>query len=211
MKTGVLASGLVALHIAGCAAGVLLGYSLAKKKLVEEYQEALETEVIATKKFYAIINKVDIEPETISEKPPVEIPEEIKPILDKYAGRTERIQYHTPPEKPPIEEINSNIFADVKEQRPELITEAEFMENGPEYDQVSYTYYAGDGVLADTADEMVEDIEPDVGLENLEHFGEGDWDPNLLYIMNRRIATMFEIALSQGSYAVEVQGLEPDK
>lgn len=208
MRTGVLAGGLIALHIVGCAAGGVLGYGFAMKRLKARYDEELAAEVLATKKFYAIMNKDGVVLESLSEKieSSVEVPETVKVVLDKYAGRTEKIQYHRPVEKS-TSIVTSNIFADVAEvENPVLITEEEFEENGPEYTMASLTYYEGDNVLSDQADEVV-DIK-DVGAENLQHFGEGEWDPNILYVMNKRIEHLFEINLSSGKFSVEVLGLE---
>lgn len=201
-----VAAGVVA--VGSCAASSVAGYFFAKGRLTKQFEDLLAKEILATKKFYAIVNKDGVTPEQLNlPKPEQEVPEEIKLVLDRYAGRTEKIQYHRPVEKPEV--ITQNIFANVQDDpKPELITEAEYLENGPEYTQVSYTYYQGDGTVADQSDEVVEDVPKNLGLENFEHFGEGDWDPNILYIMNRRLEHMYEINLSSGKYSVEVMGLD---
>lgn len=198
------------LGVVSTLAGGVGGYFLAKKKLAAEYQEALEAEIIKTKKFYALVHKDGVTlPEATKEE--LEVLKEVKPVLDRYAGRKEQIQYHQPVEKPATDLVNNIFNNGVAEiAPPELVTEAEYIENGPEYTQVTYTYYQGDGVVADQSDEVIteEDVKNQLGPDSLEHFGEGDWDPNLLYVMNRRLEHMYEINLSTGSYRVEVLGLE---
>jgi hypothetical protein len=98
--------------------------------------------------------------------------------------------------------------------RPYVIHKEEFMEEanpaGVEYESVTLTYFLEDDVLADEADRRVEDIDEKVGLENLEKFGHGSEDANVVYVRNDRLQVEFEILRSGGSYTAEVLGQDPD-
>jgi hypothetical protein len=93
---------------------------------------------------------------------------------------------------------------------PYVITEDEFFENASDKDQVSFTYFEGDGVLVDEQDKPVED-DSIVGSDNLTRFGQGTRDKNMVHVRNERLDLEFEIARSKGKYVVEVLGLGDDE
>lgn len=92
---------------------------------------------------------------------------------------------------------------------PYVISHDEYMENAFEHPQHSLTYYAGDDVLVDERDEMINDVERLVGTANLGQFGHGSRDANIVYVRNENpgVEADFEIALSQGKFSEEVMGL----
>jgi hypothetical protein len=90
--------------------------------------------------------------------------------------------------------------------RPYVISQEEFMENEDDFPQNTLTYYAGDDILADDRDEVVDNVEDLVGTDNLVRFGHGSNDPNVVYVRNEKNSVDFEIALSTGKYAEEVHG-----
>lgn len=78
------------------------------------------------------------------------------------------------------------------------------------YNSVSLTYYAEDDVLCDDvgdgaiADEQRESL---VGEANLERFGHGSGDANIVFVRNDSLEIVYEIVKSPNSYAQEVHGL----
>lgn len=80
------------------------------------------------------------------------------------------------------------------------------------YNEVTLTYYVADDVLCDERDEVVDPERRDdmVGEANLDRFGHGSNDPNIVYIRNDNLEILYEIVRSPNSYAEEVHGLPGD-
>jgi hypothetical protein len=95
--------------------------------------------------------------------------------------------------------------------RPFIIHQDEFFTKETGYQQVTYSYYAGDGVLADEADTVISNPDNLIGIENLNHWGHGADDFNVLYIRNSQLELEFEICRTPKSYEEEVLGLEHDE
>jgi hypothetical protein len=118
-------------------------------------------------------------------------------------------------------EVVTNVFTDAdlskwdyesemakrSHDQPYIITEEEYLQNDPEHDQVSITYYAGDDTLADVQDIVIEDHDR-IGVDNLVRFGHGNKNPHLLYVRNEVLELDFEITRSSGEYADEVLDLK---
>ncbi|UVK59344.1 membrane protein [Gordonia phage Pherobrine] len=123
-----------------------------------------------------------------------------------------------------VEEVVSNVFetngveklavADTSSRgsgRPYIISVSEFMDNDTEYNQNTLSYYEGDNVLTDEADQPISNVEGIVGMKNLELFGDGSGDPNIVFVRNDKMQVDFEIARSFGTYAEEVLGVAPQQ
>lgn len=93
---------------------------------------------------------------------------------------------------------------------PFVVHHDEFVLNEDDYEQVTLTYYSEDDVLADERDQILPDQNSVVGLENLQKFGHGSEDPNVVYIRNPRLEVDYEVCRSEGSFAREVHGLDND-
>lgn len=92
---------------------------------------------------------------------------------------------------------------------PYLITEDEFNEAGPDYAQVQWTYYEGDGVLTNGRDEVIENIQAAVG-DCAMRFGDGCEDENLVHVRNIQLELDIELARSRGKYSDEVLDIAPE-
>lgn len=87
-----------------------------------------------------------------------------------------------------------------------VITKDEFAENELELSQDTLTYFEGDEVLADSRDQVIQNIEGLVGEINLYRFGHGSDDPNVVYIRCVDKDIELEVLRSDGKYAEEVLG-----
>lgn len=87
---------------------------------------------------------------------------------------------------------NQEIVAD----KPYVIQPSDFGEFD-DYEKISLTYTA-DGVLLDDMNEIVDDIEENVGEDSLEHFGE--YEDDSVYVRNDAKKCDYEILLEQRNY-----------
>ena len=94
---------------------------------------------------------------------------------------------------------------------PYVIHHDEYTINEDNHEQVTLTYFAGDDVLSDERDQVLPDQDTVVGLENLQKFGHGSEDPNVVYVRNPRLEVDYEIVRSEGTYATEVHGFQDDE
>ena len=74
------------------------------------------------------------------------------------------------------------------------------------YDETTFIYYAGDDVLCDSRDQIIDDKERTVGEENLTKFGHGSKDKNIVYIRNDVLAVIIEVVRHNADYAEVVHG-----
>lgn len=93
------------------------------------------------------------------------------------------------------------------EEAPYILSVNEYMLNEHEYNQITLTYYAGDGTLTDDRDDIIEDIDRCVGANNLVYFGSFSGDPNVLYVRNHIKEMEYEITKHHGKYSEVVAGL----
>lgn len=91
---------------------------------------------------------------------------------------------------------------------PHIIHQDEYASNENDNPQTSYTYYAGDNILTDTDDSILENPESHVGPKALQNFGHGTDDFNIVYVRNPQLGLDIEVIRHPGTYAEEVQGLE---
>lgn len=92
------------------------------------------------------------------------------------------------------------------EDRPYIIHVDEKAEK--DYDEITLTYYAGDDVLCNSEDVIMDDQDRLVGLAHLDKFGHGSNDPSIVYIRNDELTLDIEVIRSNGTYAEEVHGFK---
>lgn len=218
---------LVGVGLLGASLGVAVGYQVAKRRLEPRYEHHLQQEIKAAQEFYKRVAK---EGEFKTPETAVEalVPVEAAEAVRRYQGEdgttlTEEVQGEVVSETV----IERNIFveggrnqdalvkdgfdyeyekANRTETEPYVITVDEFMQNEPEYEQITLTYFAGDDALIDDKDQPLEDADRVVGNENMLRFGHGSRDPKCVYIRNDRLRSDFEIVRSPGKYTEEVLG-----
>lgn len=88
---------------------------------------------------------------------------------------------------------------------PYCVSEDEYNFDMEDFQKMTLSFYAGDSVLADEIERVVEDVESTVGLRNLETFAP---DNEVLYIRNNRLQVGFEVILENAKYSEVVMGLD---
>lgn len=203
--------------VVGIGVGIGATYMWFQKQFDKEVAEAVAQEKAAVQTIYAIRNQEDVPtPEELAEERGVLV-EEVEILIREvdYSGEQE--------EKDAVDaelaEVTRNVFtnyantstwdadkeeADRDPSVPYVISHDEFFENEPDHIQAQLTWWSEDGVLADSEDKPVD--ESIVGPDNLEKFGHGSRDPNLVYVRNEAMDIDFEIAYAEGKYSEQVMG-----
>jgi len=201
---------LIATAVGALCVGVGIGYKVAERKLGAEFDERLERETNQLRRMY---------------KPGHETPEEMVQelygdavdVMREYNGESrepvayEKIRTSTVKvEKADEEPAKTHRVFEVNEERGEIyvITGKEFEQNEPGYEQLTLSYYAKDGVIADIHEDRMEDYERYIGKNALTSFGEKNDDENVVHVRNEIIMLDYEIIRSSGSYCNEVLGEE---
>lgn len=213
VMVGVIAGG------GGIVTGFTVGYLVARRRLWAKYAKMAEDEIAEMRL------AITAEKERLAnmEKPD---PEKMAQDLGyvSVADAQEKIQAN-PDEHKSAQTVIENVFdqpepdtwsyeAEEKARgdysKPFVIHKDEFDNERPDtHTDATLTYFEMDDVLADERDIPVDDMDELVGLENLEKFGHGSGDPNVVYIRNRPRRIDLEIVKSFGSFAEEVGASPP--
>jgi hypothetical protein len=193
-------------------AGAAAGYAVAMKKLRQLYEARAEEEIAQMRDhFHAKALAM-----------------EEKPALDGlvkdlgYVPVTEKGQVkYDQAEQEAIADVNRNVFEDAEvkdewdyetevaarsKQMPYIIHVDEKGETG--LDCYTFTYYAGDDVICDERDKVIDDKNALVGDHNLDQFGHGSNDASIVYVRNEELAVEIELVKSEGTYVEEVVGIK---
>lgn len=206
---------------AGAAAGAFAGYWVAFKRLDAKYMQISEDEISMMRDhFNAKVRAAEPKPTL------VDMVEELGYTPREMTAIAESEENASEPPEPPKPEIH-NIFKDQPVQEadvgpqvwdyatevrkrtadePYIIHTDEFTQNEKEYEQSTVTYFAEDDVLCDERDEVITDKNSIVGDANLDNFGHGSGDPNVVYVRNDHLEHEWEIIKQDNSYAETVHG-----
>lgn len=217
-----------AVGVGSFAAGLAVGFKLAERRLVVQFEERLEKETASMRVFYRQVkNPYSTPEEAVAD---LIAPKVAAEVLTEYQGGDNKVAYHkiTKAEIKPIidpeeeealkaefgeeVEINQhNVFEEKHDPTvPYLISEEEYMQNDSGYQQVSLTYYELDRKVTDERDDLIENVESTIGLDFELNFGRNATDPNMAYVRNERLSLDFEIAKDERSYAKQVLDEEPN-
>ena len=224
-----LISGVSALSL---AAGMTVGYFVAKKDLETRYAELASTAIAEAKLHYRRLYKRDVfeSPEKAVE---VLIPSGSDKKVNAAADALLAYKGDDDDGEPPqisqqgvgealydqideaVEEEQSgtvirNVFQQaltVDENVPHLVDEEEFLANETGFTQATLTWYQGDEVLCDEKDEPIQEIDLAVGRQNLKRFEALSEDQHTIYVRNSKLNMEFEINRSTGKYVEEILGL----
>jgi hypothetical protein len=176
----------------------------------EAYREnqLAEAEKVIDREGYTAYHKVPVtveKPVTVSEltrqaMETAEVVEEVVPAVERNVFESDEPDTYFDYDE---ESVRRKEFP----SKPFVITKDEF-DSEEENDQQSLTYYDGDDVLTDEADQPISDKEATIGFENLLRFGHGSGDPKVVYVRNPKLEVDFEVVHSDGKYAKEVLGFD---
>lgn len=96
-----------------------------------------------------------------------------------------------------------------KHDGPYEITASEFCNNRTYYDKISVNYFAGDEVVADDRDEVMENAFRILG--DLQSAFSGPRAPSVIYIRNEALEVDYEVSFVDGSYRKEVLHLDKEE
>lgn len=195
----------------GLGVGVVAGGFYVEKRLRTKYEKLAEEEIDAMREHFRARL----------------VARESKPDLSGLDQKVTDLGYRPPPEKAPVEDGDVDVSEDVeaetqnvweryawdfdaeKEKRsptePYVIHVDERHEAG--YTETTMTYFVGDDVLCDERDKVVNEPDDVVGIENLDRFGHGSNDPNIVYIRNDTLGVDVEVVKSERTYAEDVHGM----
>ena len=204
---------------AGLAAGVIAGYAIARVVMNQHLAERVNAEVEAEfAQLRAHFAAKEAARKANEEKP--DLAEKVQEL--GYASRepdaleqveAEQINAFDKDEPQPEPEDPWNQQAEMAKRgaiHPYVIHKDEFVVNDEEHEQVTLTYFMGDDVLSDERDTVIAEPDVIVGLDNLQRFGDGSEDPNIVYIRNPRLEVDYEVIRSEGTFAQEVHGFSGD-
>jgi hypothetical protein len=195
---------------AGLVVGVTATYFITRKLLETKYEKLANSEIDQMREHFrkralakepkpelSDIGRVTEPYKGNSDIPMPVIPESIKPNVPvPPRGRTVEHGWDYEVEK-----------ALRSEDRPYIIHVDERHER-EDYEEITLTYYAGDDILCDHEDKIVDDQDRVVGLTNLDKFGHGSDSKDVVYIRNEYLTLDIEVCRSDKSYAEEVSGFK---
>lgn len=135
-------------------------------------------------------------------------PEKLKELQEHFDNRplSPRNPAPEPEPEPELKELDRSVRT---LDKPYVISIDEYHEDEDEgQEKITITYYVGGEtpILATEDGRVIDDIEYAVGENNLQRFGEGSQDPNIVYIRNHQNGLDYEVVRSQRSYSEAVLG-----
>jgi hypothetical protein len=223
--------------LVGVGLGGALGYILTKRKLTVKYHQIAAEEVAEMRQHYndktmALENREEktrleevirdsgysSEP-PMAVTPPTSVVDAARDLAEEEAPQTRVEEVDAEPEVRNI--FHDNVVNDEWDYHRELagrsplrpyVIHRDERDEQTAYDSVTYTYYEEDDVLCNESDEPMsaEDRERVLGETNLNRFGHGSGDANIVYIRNDQLDMDCEVIRSPNSYTEEVCGFEPE-
>jgi hypothetical protein len=201
------------------AAGLIVGEYITKRNLEAKHAEDVRREVELTKRHLEAIRKNQ-------EKKTVEVVlDEVENQLDEMDEILEELKYSTDDadedvveEDPEYDDgtITSRDYVEMDlrfepsdDGTPYIISESQWGtgdKENPHYDRQTVIWYEGDEVLTDEDDKIIPEIDKIVGLNNLNHFGLGSGDENVVFIRNDEMRVDFEVSRDKTKYTETVLG-----
>lgn len=198
----------------GLAIGFVVGNRYNKKKLRAEAFESSEEEVELIRETYRS-RAIAAQPkptadEIIKERGYLEVsedepqPRSLRAPVPITSARAE--VHHVDKTKDEGWDFPTEL-AQRNPDEPYVIHQDEFKGTETGYEQVAYTYYSGDDVLAGEDDKPIPHADVIVGHGNLK-WGHGSDDEDVVFVRNDKLELEMEICRSPKSFEEEVLGLE---
>lgn len=174
--------------------GAVLGAATAWLCLKKYYADIAQEEIDSVKETFSgrANAKKNILHENKSNKKPNDMA--LKPDLVEYMNKLQEEGYvnYTEHSKKSTRETNLS-SDDIRVIAPEVFGDSD------EHTLIELTYYAGDKVLADDGDEIIEDLSSTVGEDFADHFGE--YEDDAVFVRNDRLKCDYEICRDPRSFA----------
>jgi hypothetical protein len=214
----------IAIAASSVCIGFGAGYIVAERRLVKQFEERLEKETSEMKTFYTAHTrkKYETPQEAVNDLIVPELATETAETVayHKVVKKQEYSPADDPEEELAVEAeigvdgtlfmpgtVQQNVFeSQPSEDKPYVISQDEYMQNDPEHDQSTLTYYADD-TLSDERDEVIDDVERVTGEECFGQFGVGSSDEKVVHVRNNRLRMDFEVIRSDRTYAQDVLGV----
>lgn len=206
VKVSYAALGAAAGLAAGAMAGFYFAWKKAEKVILNEVNQQVEAEVMAMREHFLAREQARL----ANEKP--DLAEKVQELGYAPTGEGEEVEIdnafdHDEPQPEPADPWNQQLEMQNRGAvHPYVIHKDEFDANEDDQEQVTLTYFSGDDVLSDERDTVMAEPDAIVGLDNLQKFGHGSGDPNVVYIRNPRLEVDYEVIRSEGTFAQEVHG-----
>lgn len=168
------------------AVGAAVGSAVTWKLIKTKYEQIANEEIASVKETYAKKSLEEIEEKSDDDYEEIIDEDEIKNLA-------EIISQNGYNEEESIKEGLENMV-----KGPYVISPDEYDENDYETETL---YYYPDGVLTDTYDNVIEDVEGTVGKKSLKHFGE--YEEDSVFVRNDDLETDYEILLQPDDYEGE--------
>lgn len=166
--------------------GSLIGAGVTYILMQKHCDEVINEEVRQMKEYYAAKNKKDSEPQVKEETPLDDNVVVMRNVVNK-------------PDREPVDYSKS----EGKEGRNTLlITSERFVNEEPDYEKITLSFYEEDGVLADSFGDVV-DVERSIGFKAVSYFNLLHQD--VIYIRNTDLKIDYEIVLEHSSYRDEYE------
>lgn len=175
------------------ATGAAIGSVVTWKVVKTKYERIAQEEIDSVKERFSrkFEENTNIEPEEKEDNVKSTLKPYEKPDLFEYAKILQEEGYTNYSESTVEEKGGSNSAT-----RPYLIPPNEFGEMDG-YESISYTWYE-DGILADDQGIVIEEVDELIGLDNLQRFGEYEYDA--VHVRNDERREDYEILYSQKEY-----------
>jgi hypothetical protein len=209
--------------IALVVGGMLIGGGTATLILKKHYQRILDEEIASVKAAYQDVKKqnLDLLDEITKPAEPKKPAAADKPLSEDdilNLSVAKLIEDHgygggvideEPPRFKAYDRTTDNFNPadeDRSEDEPYVISLAEFHNDEEDFDKITVRYFEEDETLTE---ELRKETMPldSVGVENLDRFGVGSQNEDVVYIRNEQLQIDFEVIRDEGSYTSSVLGL----
>lgn len=224
----------IALVVGGILIGGSTTYFLVRKDVETRYREIAEAEIESVKDSYNLLHKQGpySDPKKAFEamRLRVQETETYETLLDENGYfKEEELDKNEEPKpntvrRPPLPDGRpdpEDVVEAIEDTRadpprhegttlPYVITINEFMQDNPEYDKTTVSYYEYDNTLASDDDSMVKDHEKLIGVDFLNYVGWKSDSDHIVYVRNEKLSSDFEILVHESGYEEAVLGIIPE-
>ena len=212
----------------GAAFGAGVIYAILDRENKRKYRDIAEDEIESVKEAYKqiLVEHMDVKPvengETVTDRDVAHNYMELMDAKREYDKQVNDLGYTrteveaqmnrkdaVEAETEAVQHLNAFDRSEPPtfDDRPHVITLDEFMQDQPEFDKLTITYYVKDNTLSDERDQIIDDVERIISREALNWFGYKAGSDDVVHVRNMDIATDFEVLRDPGRYTESVLGI----